>query len=288
MEGGDSRRWPFAARDAELALLVEHPRGAVIVGSAGVGKTRLVAEVAARLHEQGSAVLLGRCAEDVLVPYDAIAEAIRPLCSGEDPFANAPGATVDPAAERHRLFEDVDRVLASRPGMVVLALDDVQWLDLSGMRLLRHLLHHSARSSLLVLCTGRPEATDPRHPLAAVFAESEQAGTLEVIGLNYYHTPGFSVGYGFDSIAVALLGRSHPIGVIPAALLFGGLGAGASRMQFLSQIPIDVIRLIQGLVLVFVAAPALIRWLYRVPLPREAAAPAGEAQFGTGWGRAEP
>jgi general nucleoside transport system permease protein len=114
------------------------------------------------------------------------------------------------------------------------------------------------------------------------------AGTLEVIGLNYYHTPGFSVGYGFDSIAVALLGRSHPLGVIPAALLFGALGAGASRMQFLSQIPIDVIRLIQGLVLVFVAAPALIRWLYRVPLPREAATPAGEAQFGVGWGRAEP
>jgi ABC-type uncharacterized transport system permease subunit len=119
------------------------------------------------------------------------------------------------------------------------------------------------------------------------------AGAFEVVGLNYYHTPGFSVGYGFDSIAVALLGRSDPLGVVPAALLFGALGAGASRMQFLSgesgapQIPIDIIRLIQALVLVFVAAPALIRWLYRVPVPEEAERPAGEAQFSAGWGRAE-
>ena len=81
------------------------------------------------------------------------------------------------------------------------------------------------------------------------------AGAIEVVGLNYYHTPGFSVGYGFDSIAVALLGKGHPIGVVPAALLFGALRAGASRMQFVSQIPIDVISIIQALVLVFVAAP---------------------------------
>ena len=45
--------------------------------------------------------------------------------------------------------------------------------------------------------------------------------SLEVVGLNFYHTAGFSVGYGFDSIAVALLGRGDPIGVIPSALLFG-------------------------------------------------------------------
>ena len=112
------------------------------------------------------------------------------------------------------------------------------------------------------------------------------AGTFEVVGLNYYHTPGFSVGYGFDSIAVALLGRGSPVGVLPAALLFGALGAGASRMQFLSQIPIDVIRIIQALVLIFVAAPALIRWLYRVRPPRGTEV-AEEPRFGAGWGRAE-
>jgi simple sugar transport system permease protein len=113
------------------------------------------------------------------------------------------------------------------------------------------------------------------------------AGALEVVGLNYYHTAGFSVGYGFDSIAVALLGRSDPLGVIPSALLFGALAAGASRMQFLSQIPIDIIKLVQALVLIFVAAPALIRWLYRVQVPREAEAVTGEAQLAATWGKAE-
>ena len=110
--------------------------------------------------------------------------------------------------------------------------------------------------------------------------------SLEVVGLNFYHTAGFSVGYGFDSIAVALLGRSDPFGVLPAALLFGALRAGASRMQFLSQIPIDIINVIQALVLIFVAAPALIRWLYRFKVPPEAEA-VGEVQFSSGWGKAE-
>ena len=111
--------------------------------------------------------------------------------------------------------------------------------------------------------------------------------SLEVVGLNYYHTAGFSVGYGFDSIAVALLGRGDPVGVIPSALLFGALRAGSSRMQFLSQFRIDIINIIQALVLIFVAAPALIRWLYRVRVPREAASVTGEVQLTSGWGKAE-
>jgi general nucleoside transport system permease protein len=111
--------------------------------------------------------------------------------------------------------------------------------------------------------------------------------SLEVVGLNFYHTAGFSVGYGFDSIAVALLGRSDPFGVIPSALLFGALRAGSSRMQFLSQIPIDIINVIQALVLIFVAAPALIRWIYRLRAPREAESAAGDVQLSSGWGKAE-
>jgi ABC-type uncharacterized transport system permease subunit len=112
-------------------------------------------------------------------------------------------------------------------------------------------------------------------------------GALEVVGLNFYHTAGFSVGYGFDSIAVALLGRADPFGVIPAAMLFGGLANGASRMQFLSQIPIDIIKLIQALVLIFVAAPALVRWIYRVRVPREAESVSGDVQLSASWGKAE-
>jgi simple sugar transport system permease protein len=58
-------------------------------------------------------------------------------------------------------------------------------------------------------------------------------------------------------------------------------------MQFLSQIPIDIIDVVQALVLIFVAAPVLIRWLYRIPVPREAAAITGEAQLTSGWGKTE-
>jgi simple sugar transport system permease protein len=111
------------------------------------------------------------------------------------------------------------------------------------------------------------------------------AGAIEVVGLNYYDAPGFSVGYGFDSIAVALLGKSHPLGVIPAAILFGALRAGATRMQFVSQIPIDVISIIQALVLIFVAADEIVRWLYRLRAPRVEAEP--EVVVATGWGKAE-
>jgi len=119
------------------------------------------------------------------------------------------------------------------------------------------------------------------------------AGTVEVVGLNYYHTPGFSVGYGFDSIAVALLGRNHPLGVVPSAILFGALRAGASRMQFVSQIPIDVISIIQALVLIFVAADEIVRWIYRLPHPRTQSGPdapeatAPELAVARGWGRGE-
>jgi general nucleoside transport system permease protein len=114
------------------------------------------------------------------------------------------------------------------------------------------------------------------------------AGALDVLGLNFYYAAAFTAGYGFDSIAVALLARTSPFGVLPSALLFGGLAAGSNRMQFLSQIPVDIIHLVQAMVLIFVAAPALIRWIYRVRMPKEAEASAtGEVQFGAGWGKAE-
>lgn len=109
------------------------------------------------------------------------------------------------------------------------------------------------------------------------------AGAIEVLGVNYYHTPAFSSGYGFDSIAVALLGRSHPLGVVPAALLFAALRAGATRMQFVSQIPIDVISIVQGIVLLLVAADELIRRLYRIGGRR--GAPSTQPTVSRGWGR---
>jgi simple sugar transport system permease protein len=91
------------------------------------------------------------------------------------------------------------------------------------------------------------------------------AGAVEVAGLHHRHELGFSLGYGFDAIAVALLARAHPLGVVPAALLLGALRNGATRMQFLSGVPIDLVLVLEGLILLLVAAETLVRRLYRLP-----------------------
>lgn len=90
------------------------------------------------------------------------------------------------------------------------------------------------------------------------------AGAIEVTGLNYRHELGFSIGYGFDAIAIALLGKSHPLGVVLAAILFAAMRNGATRMQFLTQMPVDLISMLQALILLFVAADAIVRYLYRI------------------------
>ena len=108
------------------------------------------------------------------------------------------------------------------------------------------------------------------------------AGAVQVAGVNYRSTLGFNVGYGFDSIAIALLGRNTPLGVVLSALLFGGLRNGATIMQFRTQISSDIISVIQALILVFVAAEQIIRWIYRVPATRD---DTGTATLSKGWGK---
>lgn len=105
------------------------------------------------------------------------------------------------------------------------------------------------------------------------------AGAIEVTALNYRHELGFSQGYGFDAIAIALLGKSHPFGAVIGAILFGAMRNGATRMQFLTQIPVDVISVIQALILLFVAADAIIRFIYRIRQPSE------KVVLTRGWGK---
>ncbi len=96
------------------------------------------------------------------------------------------------------------------------------------------------------------------------------AGANEVLGVNHNLALAFSSGYGFDSIALALLGKSHPLGVVLAALLFGTLRNGAIQMQVSAGIPIDIISVMQAMILAFIAAPAIIRTIYRLRVPTEA------------------
>ncbi len=95
------------------------------------------------------------------------------------------------------------------------------------------------------------------------------AGSVEVLGLERMLKSFFSAGYGFDSIAVALLAKNDPFGIIASAFLFGSLRNGADLMELRSGISKHVIGMVQALVLLFVAAPIIIRWIYRIKARRE-------------------
>jgi general nucleoside transport system permease protein len=105
--------------------------------------------------------------------------------------------------------------------------------------------------------------------MASAGALAGLAGSVQVLGVLDRVTPGFSAGIGFDGIAVALLGRSHPVGVLFAGLLFGGLEAGGRQMQVDAGVSLDLIGIIQALIIVFIAAPLLVRaifpWGFRKP-----------------------
>jgi simple sugar transport system permease protein len=106
------------------------------------------------------------------------------------------------------------------------------------------------------------------------------AGASNILGQpSFSLTSRYSYIVGFDGIAVALLGRANPIGVLGAAFLFGVLRAGAGGMQAATQTPIDIVVVIQALIIMFVAAPTLVRAIYRVRAGRGT-----EAAFTTNWG----
>ncbi len=94
-------------------------------------------------------------------------------------------------------------------------------------------------------------------------------GANEILGVNHFFVSSFSPGYGFDAIALALLGKNHPVGVVLAAILFGFLRSGATSMQLNAGVPVDIISILQALVLAFIAAPAIIRTIYRLKEPKE-------------------
>ncbi len=107
------------------------------------------------------------------------------------------------------------------------------------------------------------------------------AGANQVLGLNHTMTTGISGGLGFDAIALALLGKSHPFGVVAASLLFGILRAGATKMQSVASIPTDLISIIQALVIAFIAAPSIVRGLFRIRRSGDDS----RTVFMRGWGR---
>ncbi len=166
----------------------------LIAGEAGQGKTTLAAEAARRAHAEGAIVLLGRCDEELGVPYAPFAEALnhyvshapeelltahvaahgpelsrltRALRSRVQGLAQ-PSEGADAETERYVLYAAVLGILAAaceeRP--VVLVLDDLQWADVASLQLLRHLVKEADPLQLLILGTYRDTELSPTHPLA--------------------------------------------------------------------------------------------------------------------------
>jgi simple sugar transport system permease protein len=109
------------------------------------------------------------------------------------------------------------------------------------------------------------------------------AGTVEVLGVSTCRCLPlfFSSGYGFESIAISLLAKNNPLGILLSSFLFGALRNGADTMELYSGVSKYIIAIIQALVLLFVAAPPIIRWMYRIKPPAGAAP---EAPLTRGWG----
>jgi len=88
-------------------------------------------------------------------------------------------------------------------------------------------------------------------------------GAGEILGVHRRFIEGFSPGYGWDGLAVALVGGLNPVGVLIAAVLFGALRSGGMVMTRVTRVPLDIVSILQALVILFVAAPMLIKYLLR-------------------------
>lgn len=153
-----------------------------------------------------------------------------------------------------------------------------------GCALLAYLwLWHTVSGYEVRAAGANPEAARyagvaPRATVLGVFAVAGAlaglAGAVEAMG----RPPTYAVysgltnlaGFGFDGIGVAMIGRNHPLGILPAAVFYGGLQAGARLMQMWAKVPFEVVRAVQGVIVLALALPELLRILRRLGLLRRA------------------
>ncbi|MBE7700086.1 ABC transporter permease [Oerskovia sp. Sa1BUA8] len=93
------------------------------------------------------------------------------------------------------------------------------------------------------------------------------AGAVQILGTEKALTAGIAGSIGFDAITVALLGRSKPVGIFFAGLLYAGLNVGGRAMEASTGTSINIVLVIQSLVVLFIAAPPLVRAIFRLPAP---------------------
>ena len=206
----------FVGRDPEMDRLRQlwkeaaggELRVAFVAGEPGIGKTRLAAELARALHDEGAAVLAGRCDEDLGVPYQPFVEALRhyvdhvadlsdrlgryrgelvrlvPELTDRVPGLPAPLRS-DPETERYRLFEAVADWLtaASNEAPLLLVLDDLQWAAKPTLMLLRHVVRAAGAGRILMLGTYRDTELIEGHPLLEVVPDLRRQGGVERLSL---------------------------------------------------------------------------------------------------------
>jgi class 3 adenylate cyclase len=213
----------FVGREAEMDRLGQLWKEAVagglrlvlLAGEPGIGKTRLAAELATAAHAEGAVVLVGRCDEDLGVPYQPFVQALRHLVDHTpaeeladrlgryaaelvrlvpevaDRVPGLPAALrSDPETERYRLFDATAAWLGavSAAAPVLLVLDDLQWATKPTLLLLRHVVRSTEPTRLLVLGTYRDSELDHDHPLVELLADlRRQAGVerLSLAGLDW-------------------------------------------------------------------------------------------------------
>ncbi len=138
-----------------------------------------------------------------------------------------------------------------------------------GVAVLLYFLFHSTRVGFNIRAIGEnPHAARPSGiniPLttigvmAASGALAGMAGVTEVLGKYGRFIDGFSPGFGFTGIAVAVLGQNNPFGIILTSILFGALEAGSMKMSYVASVSTNMVMVIQGLVILFVATPEIVR-----------------------------
>ena len=170
-----------ALRDA-LAAASDGRAGAILLaGDAGVGKSRLLAELVAHARADGVRVLTGRCldVERAGLPYLPFVEAL-----GQLPTSGV--SALDDATEQLRLFEAVHDQLTelTADGCVLLALEDLHWADASTRDLVLFLLSRLNQQRLLVVATYRVDDLHRRHPLRPLLAELARLSTVERLDLH--------------------------------------------------------------------------------------------------------
>nr|WP_242625265.1 ABC transporter permease [Krasilnikovia cinnamomea] len=95
-------------------------------------------------------------------------------------------------------------------------------------------------------------------------------GATQVLGTAHNLTPAVAGNIGFDGLLVALLGRNRPWGTLLAAILFGALRAGGNRMQSYTGISVELVTVLQALIVIFIAAPALVKATFHLRAARSA------------------